>query len=434
MHRLMRLKARFSVHAGLWENLASLYTVHLSNYVVPLFTLPYLARILGVDGLGLYAVADAYSRIVALIIEYGFSLSATRDIAQLRHDPLARGRHLSAVLAAQLILAGAALLFTLALAFGRPAFGLHGRVLLCAYLLALSQGMNPMWYFLGIERTRLIGGLWIAGRIAGAVVLLVVVRSAQDVWVALLVQGIAPMIVVLAGVLAAYRDSACVRPTAKSGWNALRAGRTIFLTRAGSTMFSSANVLILGLLASPSSVALFSGADRIARAAVSALTPLTQAFFVRINSVVAVNRRDASRTARFSLRIMAILGLAVGTLLFVAAPMVVKLVLGAGYSGSVIILRILTVLPLLAGIGDVVGVQWMLSLRLDSEFNRTILASGVVGVALSFLLGEFFQGSGVAVSAVSAQALLTIVLFAMLRRQRLDPWQPLPDRAAGVAA
>ena len=32
------------VHGGLWQNLASLYGVHIASYVIPLFTLPYLAR------------------------------------------------------------------------------------------------------------------------------------------------------------------------------------------------------------------------------------------------------------------------------------------------------------------------------------------------------------------------------------------------------
>ena len=81
----------------LWENLASLYGVHAFNYLIPLFTLPYLARVLGPEQWGALAFADAYARFVSLAIEYGFGLSATREIARIRDDPRERSRHLIGV-------------------------------------------------------------------------------------------------------------------------------------------------------------------------------------------------------------------------------------------------------------------------------------------------------------------------------------------------
>ena len=102
----------------LWENLASLYGVHAFNYLIPLFTLPYLARVLGPEQWGALAFADAYARFVTLAIEYGFGLSATREIARIRHDPQARGRQLSGVFGAQLLLGAGNRLGLAALDFG----------------------------------------------------------------------------------------------------------------------------------------------------------------------------------------------------------------------------------------------------------------------------------------------------------------------------
>src|SRR5260370_31240826 len=97
----------------LWESLASLYAVHAFNYLVPLFTLPYLARILGPAEWGALAFADAYGRFVGLVVEYGFGLSATRELARVRNDPQARGRQLAGGLRAQGLLGGGAVLLTI---------------------------------------------------------------------------------------------------------------------------------------------------------------------------------------------------------------------------------------------------------------------------------------------------------------------------------
>src|SRR5271167_4416284 len=164
----------------LWENLASLYSVHAFNYLVPLFTLPYLARVLGPAEWGALAFADAYARFVSLAVEYGFGLSATREIARIRHDPPARGRHLSGVFGAQLLLGVAALLVTVILARFMPIFASHRWLLPGAFFWAMSQGAAPMWYFQGIERVRLMGALWIVGRLAGALALLLFVHAPGD--------------------------------------------------------------------------------------------------------------------------------------------------------------------------------------------------------------------------------------------------------------
>ena len=75
---------RAGMNRTLWESLASLYGVHAFNYLVPLFTLPYLARVLGAAEWGAFAFADAYGRVVGLVIEYGFGLSAAREVSRIR--------------------------------------------------------------------------------------------------------------------------------------------------------------------------------------------------------------------------------------------------------------------------------------------------------------------------------------------------------------
>ena len=62
----------------LWENLISLYGLQVLNNLVPIVTLPFLARTLGSAHWGALAFAEAVANYASLIVEYGFGLSATR--------------------------------------------------------------------------------------------------------------------------------------------------------------------------------------------------------------------------------------------------------------------------------------------------------------------------------------------------------------------
>jgi PST family polysaccharide transporter len=227
---------------------------------------------------------------------------------------------------------------------------------------------------------------------------------------------------VIGGLLLAYRDTPFYWPSIGSGWEALHSGGALFLFRAGGTLYSSLNVLLLGIFAPPVVLAWFAGAEKLARAAVSAWGPINLVFYPRINHLMTTDRKGAERAARWSAWLMMAAGTGMGLFLFFAAPLIVRLALGPGFEPAARVLRVMAVLPPMIALSNLLGAQWMLALRLDKELNYIILGAGLVNLAGALTLGRLYQPLGMALSLVIAELFVVVGAYVFLKRRKLDPW------------
>ena len=68
------------------SNFSYLFLLQIASYIFPLITLPYLARVTGAYGMGKVAFATAIMSWVQTICDWGFSFTATRDVAKYREN------------------------------------------------------------------------------------------------------------------------------------------------------------------------------------------------------------------------------------------------------------------------------------------------------------------------------------------------------------
>jgi PST family polysaccharide transporter len=397
---------------------------------VPLMTIPYVARVLGVAGWGLVAFAQSFGTYLLVFGEYGFAFSATREVARHRDDREKVTEVVAGVLGAKSLLAAAAL----ALAFGVhrwiPIFREHPFLLWGGMFWALARAASMIWYFQGQERMRLVAWLDIVAQSLAAAAIFLLVRKPADGWRFLGLQGLGFLLSFAVGLGLVYREVPVRMPTWKSSWEALRMGWSMFLFQGSVSLYTAGNAFILGLFVSPLWVGYYAGAEKIIKAFLALLTPVNRALYPRLSHLVYHARERAVRLARVAVAIMGIGGAALGALVFFLAPLLVRLILGAGYGHAVPVLRTLALLPVLVSFSIAFGGLWMLPLGMDRAFNMIVLLAGAINLGLALILARHYAAIGMAWSVVAAETFVTGSIYFLLRQRKLDPLSYAPQVSA----
>jgi polysaccharide transporter, PST family len=425
--RLIRILRNDIVH-----NSAALYGVQLCRKIFPLVTMPYLARVLGPSEWGSVAFAGSLGEFIVLLIEFGFNLSATREIAQGRHLPAKCSGVMAGVIGAQVLLATGAVSAAWFASRFIPLLRDNPYLLWAGLFYGVCQGMNPLWFFQGLERLRLAAFIEIAGKVLGMICVFLFVRRPGDGWEALLFQAVPPMLSTAIGLTLAYRYFPFTRPTFALVRVALKSGWRLFVFRSGESLYGAGNAFILGLFAPAAAVGYFAIAEKISKAVFGLLNPIREALYPRISRLAASSAKDAAGLARIGAAVMITSGFALGVALYIFAPQLIHLMTGSDFLPAVTVLRILSPLPLLLSVTYSVGLQWLLPFGEDAVVNRIILTAGALNLVLAFLVAPTYQHIGMAVSVLISEIYVCIrMVLAVLARSPF--WQQKAFRSTQLA-
>ena len=86
------------------DNILSLFSLQGLNYILPIISFPYLTRVLGPENFGLIAFAGAFIGYFQILTDYGFNLSATREISINRENQKKISKIFSTVMITKIII------------------------------------------------------------------------------------------------------------------------------------------------------------------------------------------------------------------------------------------------------------------------------------------------------------------------------------------
>jgi O-antigen/teichoic acid export membrane protein len=397
------------LRSGSVRNVGYLGAMQLFGLAIPLIATPWVLRALQPTAYGKLVLAIAIVGYGNAVVDFGFNLSATQKVAQIRDDEERLTRYFWTVQSARFILTIIAAGISLIVVVGLPKF--HPIMIVTVACLPSLVGtlLYPQWLFLGLERLRAVAVTNILAQMLAVIPLFIFVHTPKDVVSAAFISTLSS---VVGGLLscALIAQSRVIRffyaPRISEVLSVCSDAWPLFVSQVAVTLYSISNAIVLGLVRDAYQVGIFNAADRVRTYSTFPLMPFVDVFFPRVSGLMANNRTRAIDVL-VKLAIVMCAGMAcISALLFFGAPTIVEIVMGSGFEAAIPVLQIISILPFIEAINAVFGPIALLTLGLKKELARILAIASVINLVLLVILGKTFGAIGVAISLTITNLLI----------------------------
>lgn len=395
----------------------SLYFAQGLNYLVPLLVLPYLLRILGPVGYGAIVFSQSLVVYMRILTDFGFNLSATREISIARDSPVQLAKIFWSTLTAKVCLLVVGVVTLLPSVLLVPFLRAHASVIAVSGLALCGSVLMPQWYFQGLERIRDIAIIQVACNLFMMAGVFLFVHTPADelnaaailAFPTLLAGGISLVVVRLTHAVRWHRPRVRdVGQTLTSSWH-------LFVSGAATSLYVNSNVFLIGLICGDYQVALYGLANRIAVAGTAVLSPIVQASFPRASLLF---DRSIAEGVAFTRRLsgyIAVISVALSVFLLSFANQIVTALGGARFAGAVPVVRIMGLLPIAIGAAMVFSQLVMVNVGMTRRLSQIYMIAGVLSLVLLPPLAMRFGAAGGAVSLVVVEIVGPVLMAISIR-------------------
>lgn len=394
-----------SVKNGLW-----LYMLQFFNTIVPLLTLPYITRILGANGYGIFSIALNIIGYLQVIVEYGFAMSATREVAV--GGNLNINRLFSEVVYSRLVLMVMSVF--IAGIYMLTVGNLQSNFCLCLLLFCLPGYCLQMnWLYQGKEEMKYISIVNIVSRSLTVIGTFAFVKNESDLFLYCILYAASPLLSGIIGFVIARKKYKLhfIKLNYNDILNSLKKGWYVFTTQLGAKVFGAIGVTVLGVFVVPKEVGIYSAIQKIPNILLLAWLPISQVIYPisskKMRDGYAEGTAFVKKMKKLFLPLFGIIAACVA----IFARQIVRISFGNEFTDHYFLLFPLLGWMIVSIHNNFLGVQTLLASGHDKDYSKCFYI-GVLTTVISNLLFIWTMGvTGAALAPLVSEIVLGIALW-----------------------
>lgn len=408
LNKIKVLKNRLSANKdgkALASNFGYLMIMQITGYIFPLLTIPYLARVVGVEGFGKIAFAAAVIIWFQTITDWGFNYTATRDIARNRDNLEKVSEIFSNVLWAKSLLALISFLILFILTEFIPYLKENQILLFITFMLVPAKILFADWFFQAIEKMKFITIFDLIAKAIFTAGIFLFVKEKSDFILQPLFLSLGS---VLVGLVAFYLivfkwKVRILPPRQKEIFITIKNSKDVFINNIIPNFYNSFSSVLLGIWGGSIANGLLDAGSKFANIAQQFINILSRVFFPLLS-------RKSNKHSIYA-KINITISIFSSIILILLAPFIIKIFFTPEFYQAIIVLQIMACSLIFLALSNTYGVNYMLIHGYEKSLRNITIVASLVGFISCFPLIYYYSFIGAAITVTFTRVILGLSIM-----------------------
>ena len=387
----------------------------LLTLIVPLITTPYISRVLGSKGIGIFSFTLSIVTYFILFGSLGVTLYGQREIAYFQDNIKRRTETFLEIVIMRFITLGiSSVLFYYM-------FCLKGQYINYYKILILELIANSIeisWFFQGMEEFKKTVLRNCLVKLLSVVMIFTFVKSSIDLNKYFIIYVFSNIIgnISLWFYLPKYLEK--VKFKDLNFLKHLKPTIALFIPQIAIQIYTVLDKTMIGVIAlDKAEVGYYEQAQKIIRLLLALTTSLGAVMIPRMaNTFAKGNKQKLKEYINKSFNFVALLGFPLMFGIVGVSKNFVPIFYGEGYEKVVYLISIISPIILAIGFSSVIGTQYLLPTKQQKKFTLSVTIGAIVNFILNIICIKYFKSIGASIATVIAEFSVTLVQFYLVRK------------------
>lgn len=380
--------------------------------ILPLITSPYISRILGAEGLGIFSYTYSIAYYFQLFGMLGIKFYGNRLIAQVRNDQALVDKTYSELLVVHIcfsVVSTIVYIIYSATISQYPFYSLLQLAMVLASLLDIS------WLFFGLEQFKTTVSRNTIIKLLSVVMIFVFVHQKADLWKYILIMALSQLI---GNVLLLWMSRKYVKfsiPEFNSLAKHLKPLFILFIPVISTSLFKYMDKIMLGVIGDKVELGYYENAEKILNVPLSIILSFGSVMLPKMSNLLANNdSKAANRYIELSIKYMTCVAVAMAFGMAGLSLNFAPVFWGSEFEASGFLIMLLSISLPFTTIANIVRNQDLIPNGKDKYYSIAIIIGATANLIINWILIPSLQSFGVTIGTIVSEILVCVVQMFMV--------------------
>ena len=375
--------------------------------ILPLITIPYVSRILGSKGVGIYSYTYSIVYYFMLIALLGINNYGNRTIAKVRDDKNKLSKAFISIYSIQLFMSILMIiLYLIYIALFNNRY-MDVATIQTIYLISCIFDFN--WFFFGLEKFKLTVVRSTLVKLLSLFGIFMFVKTKNDVWLYTLILSLSTLFSNILLIPFLLKEIELVNVKFTDIKKHIKPVLILFVPVIAVSLYRIMDKIMLGLLSNINEVGYYEQADKIVMIPLGIITALGTVMLPRISNLVSKGENK---------KILDYIKKSVKFMMFLAFPMCfgmiavandfVPIFLGKGFVKTGYLISCISCIIVFTSFANIIRTQYLLPKEKDNIYIISVIGGAIINLICNLIFIPLYASIGACIGTIAAELIVML--------------------------